>query len=186
MGAGAGTVGGIARQALLLADRLYGCAAFLAPAQAMCARVGSHFLIRARSRQGANPPAFEGWPAGWCACRCNKKAINASLSSGWKCAKSARASSLPGFRPVQLRLWTKLARSRDRTIELVNCMRNAGNTRTYYRELKHPVAQNRRPAKPHPGNRRPGKSPPSSWPAPCWPLNEPAARAASGTARELY
>ncbi len=34
-------------QALLLADRLYGCAAFLAPAQAMCARVGSHFLIRA-------------------------------------------------------------------------------------------------------------------------------------------
>lgn len=35
------------RRALLLGDRLYGVAAFLAPAQTACARVGSHFLIRA-------------------------------------------------------------------------------------------------------------------------------------------
>lgn len=37
-------------QALLLADRLHGCAAFVAQAQAACTKVGSHFLIRARSR----------------------------------------------------------------------------------------------------------------------------------------
>jgi hypothetical protein len=34
-------------RALLLGDRLYGVAAFVAPAQAACARVGSHFLLRA-------------------------------------------------------------------------------------------------------------------------------------------
>ena len=36
-------------RALLLADRLHGCAAFVAAAQAACEKVGSHFLIRARS-----------------------------------------------------------------------------------------------------------------------------------------
>jgi hypothetical protein len=37
-------------QALLLADRLHGCAAFVAQAQAVCQKVGSHFLVRARSK----------------------------------------------------------------------------------------------------------------------------------------
>ena len=36
-------------RALLLADRLHGGAAFVAVAQAACEKVGSHFLIRARS-----------------------------------------------------------------------------------------------------------------------------------------
>jgi hypothetical protein len=36
-------------RALLLGDRLYGVAAFVAQAQAACARVGSHFLLRARA-----------------------------------------------------------------------------------------------------------------------------------------
>lgn len=38
------------RKALLLADRLHGCAAFVVEAWAVCARVGSHFLIRARTQ----------------------------------------------------------------------------------------------------------------------------------------
>lgn len=38
------------RRALLLADRLHGCAAFVAAAAAACTRVGSHFLIRARTQ----------------------------------------------------------------------------------------------------------------------------------------
>lgn len=37
------------KRALLLADRLHGCAAFAAQVVAACQRVGSHFLIRARS-----------------------------------------------------------------------------------------------------------------------------------------
>jgi len=36
-------------QALLLADRLHGCAAFVVAAQAACTKAGSHFLIRART-----------------------------------------------------------------------------------------------------------------------------------------
>jgi hypothetical protein len=39
----------LAKGCLLLADRLYGCAAFVAQALDHCQRVGSHFLIRARS-----------------------------------------------------------------------------------------------------------------------------------------
>jgi hypothetical protein len=39
----------IPARALVLADRLYGCQAFVAPLQTVCARVGSHFLIRAQS-----------------------------------------------------------------------------------------------------------------------------------------
>lgn len=39
----------VPKRALLLADRLYGCAAFAAPALAACERVGSHVLLRART-----------------------------------------------------------------------------------------------------------------------------------------
>ena len=39
---------GLPARALLLGDRLYGCAAFAAQARAACQRVGSHFLFRAR------------------------------------------------------------------------------------------------------------------------------------------
>jgi hypothetical protein len=38
------------KKALLLADRLHGCAAFAAQAVAACQRVGSHFLFRARTQ----------------------------------------------------------------------------------------------------------------------------------------
>lgn len=44
-----GLLAQLPRRALLLADRLYGCAAFAASAT----RVGSHFLLRARMNQGA-------------------------------------------------------------------------------------------------------------------------------------
>jgi hypothetical protein len=40
---------GLPGGALVLGDRLYGCAAFAAPAIAACARVGSHLLVRARA-----------------------------------------------------------------------------------------------------------------------------------------
>jgi hypothetical protein len=39
----------LAKSCLLLADRLYGCAAFTAQAMDRCQKVGSHFLIRARA-----------------------------------------------------------------------------------------------------------------------------------------
>ncbi len=38
----------IPARALVMADRLYGCGAFIAPLQAACQRVGSHFLVRAQ------------------------------------------------------------------------------------------------------------------------------------------
>ena len=44
-----GLLGQLPARALLLADRLYGCAAFAAQARVVCERVGSHFLLRART-----------------------------------------------------------------------------------------------------------------------------------------
>ena len=44
-----GLLSHLPKGALLLADRLHGCAAFAAEALAICTRVGSHFLFRARS-----------------------------------------------------------------------------------------------------------------------------------------
>gem|GEM_PF-3558491 len=44
-----GLLAQLPKKALLLADRLYGCAAFIAEAMAACQRVGSHLLIRVRT-----------------------------------------------------------------------------------------------------------------------------------------
>jgi hypothetical protein len=44
-----GLVAQVTTGMLVLADRLYGCGAFAAQALAVCTRVGSHFLLRARS-----------------------------------------------------------------------------------------------------------------------------------------
>ena len=44
-----GLLSQLPKGALWLADRLHGCAAFAAEALVACTRVGSHFLIRARS-----------------------------------------------------------------------------------------------------------------------------------------
>lgn len=43
------TLAQVPGHALLLADRLYGCAAFVVQAMAACDRVGSHLLVRART-----------------------------------------------------------------------------------------------------------------------------------------
>ena len=48
-----GLLSHLPKGALLLADRLHGCAAFAAEALTACVRVGSHFLIRARSNVNA-------------------------------------------------------------------------------------------------------------------------------------
>jgi hypothetical protein len=45
-----GLLASLPRRALLLADRLHGCAAFASEAWRACQRVGSHFLIRARTQ----------------------------------------------------------------------------------------------------------------------------------------
>ena len=62
-----GLLAQLPKGALLLADRLHGCAAFAVEALAACQRVGSHFLFRARSNvkgQVINSRGVSAWGYG--------------------------------------------------------------------------------------------------------------------------
>jgi hypothetical protein len=95
-------------RALLLADRLHGCAAFVAAARAACEKVGSHFLIRARtnirvqtvkrfkdgSRLVRLPVRQKGRPR---------------VITQWVAVRELRVRvQRPGHRAQELRLWTSL------------------------------------------------------------------------------
>ena len=122
---------------------------------------GSHFLICARSKIKVQTLRRLKEAAG-APCRCSKKAINASLSSGWKCAKSARRVQRPGFRPVQLRLWTSLLDPETApALELVQLYAQRWEHELYYRELKRAIAQTD-VLQSHTLKPAPRKSPPSS------------------------
>lgn len=124
--------------ALLLGDRLYGVAAFLVPAQAACARVGSHFLIRAspvtkprvrqRLRDGTRLVAI--------AIRHNRH-----LTQDWLEVREIRVRvGRAGHRPHELRLWTSL---HDVTtapaLELAQLYAQRWEHELYFRELKRVV-----------------------------------------------
>ncbi len=124
-------------QALLLADRLYGCAAFLAPAQAMCARVGSHFLIRARSK--IKVQTLRRLKDGSRLVRVPlQQKGNQRIIVQWLEVREIRARvQRPGFRPVQLRLWTSLLDPETApALELVQLYAQRWEHELYYRELK--------------------------------------------------
>ncbi len=96
------------KRALLLADRLHGCAAFAAEALAACERVGSHFLFRARSQCKAR--TLRRCPEG-------SRIIAVPLRDQsqpnrivrWLQLREIRVRvTRPGHRTQQLRLWTSL------------------------------------------------------------------------------
>jgi hypothetical protein len=128
------------RGALLLADRLHGCAAFAAQALVACARVGSHFLFRARSnikvrvikrfkdgsrlirvpvRQKGNPNHFTQW--------LELREIRVRVGRN-------------GYRTQQLRLWTSLLEwCNAPALELAQLYARRWEHELYYRQLKRQV-----------------------------------------------
>jgi hypothetical protein len=124
-------------QALLLADRLHGCAAFVAAVQAACKKVGSHFLIRARtnirgqvrkrfkdgSRLVRLPVRQKGKPR---------------VITQWLEVREIRVRvQRPGFRPQELRLWTSLLDPESApAAELIVLYARRWEHELYYRELK--------------------------------------------------
>jgi hypothetical protein len=124
--------------ALLLADRLHGCAPFLAAAQAACQKVGSHFLIRARanlrvqilkrfkdgSRLVRVPVRQKGRPR---------------IITQWLELREIRVRvQRPGHRAQELRLWTSLLDpARAPALELVGLYARRWEHELYFRELKH-------------------------------------------------
>lgn len=128
------------RRALLLGDRLYGVAAFAVHARAACARVGSHFLLRAtrstkprvikRLRDGTRLVAI--------AVRAPR---NPTRILEWLEVREIRVRvGRPGHRAHDLRLWTSLVDPRTApAIELAQLYAQRWEHELYFRELKRHV-----------------------------------------------
>ena len=125
------------KAALLLADRLHGCAAFVVQVQAACQRVGSHFLIRARTqiqaqtvrrlRDGSRlvrvPVRQKGKPR---------------VIVQWLELREIRVQvHRPGHRGAALRLWTDLLDAHTAPArELVELYAQRWEHELFYRQLK--------------------------------------------------
>jgi hypothetical protein len=128
------------KRALLLGDRLYGVAAFVAHARAACTRVGSHFLLRAS--------------------RSTKPRVRRRMADGTRLVQIAhRARQRPsqilewfevreirvrvgrtGHRSHELRLWTSLLDPRTApALELAQLYAQRWEHELYFRELKRQV-----------------------------------------------
>jgi hypothetical protein len=124
-------------KALLLGDRLYGCGAFAALALAACQRVGSHFVLRARStikpgvverlKDGSRlvlVPVYERGGA--------KRVVD------WLRLREIRVRvARRGHRGKEVRLWTTLLDpKRAPALELSELYARRWEHELYYRELK--------------------------------------------------
>ena len=128
------------KRALLLGDRLYGVAAFLVHARAACARVGSHFLIRAsrstkprvrrRLRDGSRVVAI--------AVRAPR---NPTRIVDWLEVREIRVRvGRAGYRTHELRLWTSLLDVQTAPArELAQLYAQRWEHELYFRELKRVV-----------------------------------------------
>lgn len=132
-----GLLSQLPKGALLLADRWHGCAAFAAAALTACTRVGSHFLIRARSNIKAQVVR-----------RCKdgsrlvrlpvRKKGNPRHILRWIELREIRVRvGRKGHRSQELRLWTSLLDWRVAPArELAALYAQRWEHELYYRELK--------------------------------------------------
>jgi len=131
------------QKSLLLADRLHGCAAFVGHALAACQRVGSHFLIRARSqikvqtvrklKDGSRivrvPMRQKGKPR---------------VILQWLELREIRVRvQRPGFKASELRLWTSLLDPKSAPgSELAELYAQRWEHELFYRQLKRQLRKN--------------------------------------------
>lgn len=131
----------VPKGALLLGDRLYGVAAFLAPARAACARVGSHFLIRAS--RSTKPRVRSRLPDGTrvvaIAVRASRR--NPTQIVDWLEVREIRVRvGRAGYRTHELRLWTSLLDVQTApALELARLYAQRWEHELYFRELKRVV-----------------------------------------------
>ena len=128
------------KQALLLGDRLYGVAAFVAPARAACARVGSHFLLRAS--RSTKPRLLRRLPDGTRLVAIALRARhNPTRILEWLEVREIRVRvGRPGHRTHELRLWTDLVDVETApALELVQLYTQRWEHELYFRELKRQV-----------------------------------------------
>ena len=125
------------KRAVLLGDRLYGVATFVVHAQAACARVGSHFLLRAG--RSTKPRVIQRLPDGT---RLVQIALRArhrpSQILEWLEVREIRVRvGRPGHRTHELRLWTSLRDPRTApALELAQLYAQRWEHELYFREVK--------------------------------------------------
>lgn len=126
--------------ALLLGDRLYGVAAFVVHAQAACARVGSHFLLRAS--RSTTPRVVRRLRDGTRLVQVALRARNSPTRIvGWLEVREIRVRvGRPGHRGHEVRLWTSLRDPRTApALELAQLYAQRWEHELYFRELKRSV-----------------------------------------------
>jgi hypothetical protein len=124
--------------ALLLADRLHGCAAFIAQTLQQCRRVGSHFLIRIRSnikvkvlRRFKDGSRLVRVPV-------RQKGKPRQITEWLELREIRVRVGRKGFRTEVLRLWTSLLDPQSAPAdELAVLYARRWEHELYYRQLKH-------------------------------------------------
>jgi hypothetical protein len=127
--------------ALLLADRLYGCAAFLLTADAVCARVGSHFLIRAKAVSKARVHRRLSDGSRLVDLTRYERRATSHVAVGTLRVREIRVRvGRPGARPHELRLWTSLLDPATApALELAQVYARRWEHELYFREVKRQV-----------------------------------------------
>ncbi|HEV7716311.1 MAG TPA: IS4 family transposase [Steroidobacteraceae bacterium] len=128
------------KRALLLGDRLYGVAAFVVHARAACARVGSHFLLRAS--RSTKPRVIKRLADGTRVVQIAYRARHRpSQILEWLEVREIRVRvGRPGHRTHELRLWTSLVDvSTAPAFELAQLYAQRWEHELYFREVKRQV-----------------------------------------------
>jgi len=130
-----GLLAQLPKRAMVLGDRLYGCGPFAAQLAAACQRVGSHFVLRARS--DIKPRVLRRLADG-------SRLVRVPVRD--RCRRIVQALDLreirvrvgrPGHRSSELRLWTTLVDPRTApALELAQVYARRWDHELYFRQLK--------------------------------------------------
>jgi len=128
--------------ALLLADRLHGCAAFAVEALRACQRVGSHFLFRVRTNLKVEVVRCFQDGSRLVRAPVRKKGQPRVIVQWLELREIRVALGRPGFRTTELRLWTTLLDPKlAPAAELAELYAQRWEHELFYRELKHQLRQ---------------------------------------------
>ncbi len=124
-------------RAVVLADRLYGCAAFVVPLRAACERVGSQFLVRARPdvKVGVVQRLADGSRL---VCVAVRHANRPNRIVDWLELREVRVRvGRAGHRSRELRLWTSLLDPQTApALDLAQLYARRWEQELYFREVK--------------------------------------------------
>jgi Transposase DDE domain len=131
------------RKCLLLADRLYGCGAFIAAAMDRLKELEGHFLFRVKENLKV-VRRLQRWKDGSQMVEIHAlDPANHHRVLRTLLVREIRATlHRPGFRSVKIRLWTSLNCAQGAARELVALYAERWEQELYFRELKQPLGTN--------------------------------------------